>query len=220
MTTGDPGSRQRVLSPIDRYSEILFGLIMALGSTCTLSVAQAGDAQVRTMLFAALGCNTAWGIVDAIMYVLESLSERGRSLALLRRLQSARHPEAADRAIREALPDALREVLQPTDVDVLRQRLLVIPVERERLRLTTDDLRGAVGVALLVIASTLPVALPFVFLDDPALALRTSNAVANVLLFLMGWQLGRYIGVRPIVMASGMVAIGLACVGLTVALGG
>jgi len=42
-----------VLSPIDRYSEIFFGLIVALGFTCTLSVARAGDAGTRTMLFAA-----------------------------------------------------------------------------------------------------------------------------------------------------------------------
>jgi len=220
MTTDDPGGRRRVLSPIDRCSEILFGLIMALGFTCTLSIAQTGDVGVRTMLFAALGCNTAWGIVDAVMYVLESLTARGRSPAMLRRLQSASHPEAANHAIREALPDALQEVLQPTDVDLLRQRLLAIPPEHQRLRLTTDDLRGAVGVALLVIASTLPVALPFVFLDDTIRALRTSNAVANLLLFVMGWQLGRYIGIRPILMALAMVAIGVACVGLTVALGG
>jgi VIT1/CCC1 family predicted Fe2+/Mn2+ transporter len=216
---GEP-TRQPILSPLDRYSEILFGLIMALGSTGTLSVAQAGHTEVRTMLYAALGCNTAWGLVDGIMYLFSNLSERGQTLALLRRLRSVRRPEAADRAIRESLPEGLREVLQPGDVDVLRQRLLAIPAEHQRLRLTGSDLRGAVGVALLVIGSTLPVALPFVFIDDPARALRASSAVANLLLFVMGWQLGRYIGVRPITMASAMVGIGLVCVGLTVALGG
>jgi len=220
MTPDARAGRPRVLSPIDRYSEILFGLIMALGFTCTLSVAEAGKAEVRTMLFAVLGCNTAWGLVDAIMYLLDSLSERGRSLALLRRLHSSGRPDAADQAIREVLPEALGEVLKPADVDVLRQRLLAIPTESTRLRLTADDLRGAVGVALLVITSTLPVALPFLFLDDPSQAVRTSNAVANLLLFAMGWQLGRYVGIRPILMALAMVAIGVGCVGLTVAFGG
>jgi len=220
MTTDRESGRHRVLSPVDRYSEILFGLIMGLGFTCTLSVAQAGSAEVRTMLFAALGCNTAWGIVDAIMYLLESLSERGRSIALLHRLQAADHPEAADRAILSALPDALREVLRPADVAALRQRLLAIPPEYQRLRLTIDDLRGAVGVALLVIASTLPIALPFVVVDDPTRALRMSNGIANLLLFVIGWQLGRYMGIRPILMAMAMVTIGTACVAVTVFVGG
>ncbi len=43
-----------VLDPIDRISEVLFGLIMVLTSTGTLSVATAGRADVKTMILAAL----------------------------------------------------------------------------------------------------------------------------------------------------------------------
>jgi hypothetical protein len=45
----------RVLDPMDRISEVLFGLIMALTFTCTLGVVTADSLQVRTMLLAALG---------------------------------------------------------------------------------------------------------------------------------------------------------------------
>jgi hypothetical protein len=51
----------RVLEPMDRMSEVLFGLIMALTFTCTIGIVTADDVQVRTMLLAALGCNLAWG---------------------------------------------------------------------------------------------------------------------------------------------------------------
>lgn len=220
MTHDDQHRRQPVLSPVDRYSEIIFGLIMALSFTCSLSVAQAGQAEVRTMLLAALGCNTAWGIVDGLMYLLDNLTERGRGLALMRRLRAASGPEAADETVRTALPSVLAEVLQPGDVDVIRTRLTTTTGLDGRLRLTLDDFRGAVGVSLLVIASTLPVSVPFLFIDDPALALRVSNGVAVAMLFLIGWQQGRYAGVRPLTMAGAMVAIGVVCVGLTVALGG
>ncbi len=77
-------SSERVLDPIDRISEVMFGLFMALTFTGTLSVATAGRDDVRLMLIAALGCNIAWGIVDAVMYVLRSLVSRGRQAALLR----------------------------------------------------------------------------------------------------------------------------------------
>ena len=58
--------REPVLSPVDRVSEMLFGLFMALTFVGAVSVADSGDAQVRTLLIAALGCNLAWGLVDAL----------------------------------------------------------------------------------------------------------------------------------------------------------
>src|SRR5688572_23328981 len=63
----------------DRISEILFGLIMALTFTCTISITQSDKASVNDMLIAALGCNTAWGLVDAVLYVLmtKTVQERG-----------------------------------------------------------------------------------------------------------------------------------------------
>ena len=60
--SAEPGeSSKRVLDPIDRVSEVLFGLIMVLTFTGSLSVAEAGRDDVRAMLIGALGCNLAWG---------------------------------------------------------------------------------------------------------------------------------------------------------------
>ena len=71
--------RGRILDPIDRISEILFGLVMVLTSTNALSVISAGHADVRTMILGALGCNLAWGVIDGVLYLLGCLSERGRN---------------------------------------------------------------------------------------------------------------------------------------------
>src|SRR5215467_4172742 len=70
----------RILDPMDRISEVLFGLIMALTFTCTLGVATANDIQVRTMLIGALGCNLAWGIIDGGVHLLARLNEGGRAM--------------------------------------------------------------------------------------------------------------------------------------------
>ena len=43
-------SRKRVLEPIERFSEILFGLIMVLTFTCSLNVARAGRGDVELFL--------------------------------------------------------------------------------------------------------------------------------------------------------------------------
>src|SRR6478735_4437751 len=60
-------NREPLLSPVDRVSEMLFGLFMALTFVGVVSVAQGGREQIHDMFVAALGCNLAWGLVDAIM---------------------------------------------------------------------------------------------------------------------------------------------------------
>ena len=72
----------RLLDPIDRNSEVLFGLFMVLTFTGTLSVATAGREDVKLMLVAAIGCNIAWGFVDGVMYVLRNLVVRAREATL------------------------------------------------------------------------------------------------------------------------------------------
>ena len=53
--------RARVLDPVSRISEIIFGVLMALSFTGSLNAATAGREEVRTMLKTALGCNLARG---------------------------------------------------------------------------------------------------------------------------------------------------------------
>src|SRR6187401_2150301 len=90
---------QRFLDPADRIGEILFGLIMVLTSTTALSVATAGHADVKTMILGALGCNLAWGIIDAGMYLLGCLDERARGPLMLRNLRRAASPQEGSRTI-------------------------------------------------------------------------------------------------------------------------
>src|SRR5215510_13661226 len=83
----------RVLDPMDRISEVLFGLIMALSFTLTFAVATADSLAIRTMLFAALGCNLAWGIIDGGVYLLARLNHQGRAILRWRAVRDA--PDAA-----------------------------------------------------------------------------------------------------------------------------
>src|SRR5262245_50943903 len=80
-----PSSRfQRVLDPLERTSEILFGVIMVLTFTTSISVAEGGQGETRTILAGAIACNLAWGVVDAAMYLLATFMTRARNLATLR----------------------------------------------------------------------------------------------------------------------------------------
>ncbi|HEX5094254.1 MAG TPA: hypothetical protein VFV84_16350 [Burkholderiales bacterium] len=73
---------KEVLDPIERVSEIVFGVLMAMTFIGALNVAEAGRQEVRTAMIAALGCNLAWGLADAVMYLVGVLTERTREHTL------------------------------------------------------------------------------------------------------------------------------------------
>ncbi|MFO1372939.1 MAG: hypothetical protein U1F42_11320 [Candidatus Competibacteraceae bacterium] len=176
MSQNKASAAEPVLDPVSRLSEILFGLIMTLTFTGTFSVASAGSESVRQLLIAAVGCNLAWGLTDAIIYLIRSLCERGHGRLLLHRLQSL--PVKDSRAHAEvvaALPPALRKLLKPDEIDQLHQRLQHIRPPRGHLWPNGDEWRGALAVFLLVSVVTLPVVLPFIFVADAWLALRVST---------------------------------------------
>jgi len=217
----DPGkSPRRALDPIDRVSEVLFGLIMVLTFTGSLSVAEAGRDDVRAMLIGALGCNLAWGIIDAILYLMGCLAEKGRSLATFRAVREAADPERGRLLVAEALPPVLASVLEPAELEAVRLRLTTQPEPPARARLGRDDWRGAAAVFLLVFLSTFPVVIPFIVMRNAVPALRVSNAIAIALLFATGYAYGRLTGHRPAWVGLSMVVLGCVLVGLTMALGG
>jgi len=212
-------TRRSALDPTERFSEILFGLIMVLTFTGSLSAAESGRQEVRTMLIGALGCNLAWGIIDAIFFLMTTLGLRGHAVVVLRRLRRHPDPATARALIADALPPKLASALRPEDLDLLQERIATLEVPK-RTPLHREDFRGALAVFLLVFLSTFPVAIPFLLMQDAMLALRVSNAIGIVLLFIGGYRLAKYVGTRPWLTGLAMVAIGAVLVGLTIALGG
>ncbi len=210
----------RLLEPVDRISEVLFGLIMVLTSTGALSVVTAGRAEVKTMIVGALGCNLAWGIIDGGIYLLGCLDERARALLTLRAVRQATSPDEARRAIADALPTTLASVLSHDELDSMREKLLRLPEPAARPSLKKEDFFGALAVCLLVFLSTFPPIIPFLLIGEVQPALRVSNVIAIVMLFLCGYALARYTGLRPWPTGLIMVAIGVALVGIAIALGG
>ncbi len=213
-------SSKRVLEPYDRVSEVLFGLIMVLTFTGSLSVAEAGREDIRTMLIGALGCNLAWGIIDGVLYLMGCLAEKGKGLLTLRAVRKAAEPQKAQQLIADALPPAIASILQTAELETMRQRLKDLPEPPEQARLGKEEWLGALAVFLLVFLSTFPVVIPFIFMKSAWLALRVSNVIAIAMLFVTGSAFGRITGRRPWVMGISMVVLGAILVGITMALGG
>ena len=187
-------TRSGALDPVDRASEVIFGLLMAMTFVGTLSVAEGGRDELRTLLIAAFGCNLAWGIADAVMYLVGVATEARRERALLQRLHAGVDAVTGRRIVSEGLPSAVAASLDDDDFERLRLRLLSTPLSQDVPRLGFDDYRAAFGVFLLVVLATFPVVLPYLFVGDVVHALRLSQAIALAMLFIAGAALARYSG--------------------------
>jgi VIT1/CCC1 family predicted Fe2+/Mn2+ transporter len=193
---------------------------MALTFVGVVSMATAGREEIKTMLAAALGCNLAWGIVDAVMYLVRTVTERGRSLTLVRSVQAAADAEAGRRLIEGALSPGMAKLVATAEVEAIRGRLVALTDLPARPKLQRDDFLAACGVFLIVVASTFPVALPFVFFENAGTALFVSRAIAVTMLFLGGLALGRYAGYGSWKTGAMMAGLGVAVVAAVIALGG
>ncbi|MCI0518369.1 MAG: VIT1/CCC1 transporter family protein [Woeseiaceae bacterium] len=213
-------SSRRALDPMDRLSEVLFGLIMVLTFTCSLSVAEVGREDIQLMLIGALGCNLAWGLIDGWFYLMSCLAEMSQNLMTYQAVRKTSDAKTAQKLIAGALPPVVAAVLTPQELESMRQRLLKLPEPPARARLGKDDWRGAFATFLLVFLSTFPVAIPFLVFQEIFTAMRVSNAVAIVLLFVVGYAFGKLTGRHPWGVGIGMVVIGSFVVAGTMALGG
>jgi len=224
---GEIGRRSftaRYLDPGSHMGEILFGLIMTLTFTLAAGIViqEEGRAGAREMLVGILGCNLAWGIIDGVLYVLGQVFERGR----FRRIGvNLRQATTADDA-RQMVADELDESLVAVTDDSTRERLYQSIVEHVRSvpampnRVRRQDLLGGLAAGWLVFACSFPAVLPFLFLDDPRLALRVSNAILLGLLFLVGWRAARHTLARPWIAGVMFLLVGVLLVAVAIPLGG
>ena len=209
-----------VLDPVDRISEVLFGLIMALTFTGAISASTSTPDDVRQLLWAAMGCNLAWGLVDGIMNLMGSLLERGHNLTVIRKIKNANSEEVRQQVLSDEIPPFLAELITPEEMQTLGQRMKSLPEPPTKRLINSQDIVSFIQIFILVFVCTLPVALPFAFVNDLHLAMRISNGLALLMLFSGGYILAGYAGFKRMPTAINYTLLGLLLVAITMALGG
>jgi len=107
----------RYLDPASSLGEIMFGLIMTLTFTlgAGIIIEDEGREGARELLIALIGCNIAWGVIDAAMYLVNELFTRGKR----RRIAEAVREAATLRVSGSLLVDRFLENAIELDVDAL-----------------------------------------------------------------------------------------------------
>ena len=214
----------RYLDPASSLGEIMFGLIMTLTFTlgAGIIIEDEGREGARELLIALVGCNIAWGVIDAAMYLVNELFTRGKRRRIAEAVRSAPDERAAVAVVENELSDFLEGVGDDAEHQALytrvaaKVRTAVIPPNR----LTGADFMGAFTSFWLVVIASLPAAIPFLVWDDARFALRVSNGILLAFLLFCGYKWARYTLGNPWTAGLVFLAGGFGLVAMAIALGG
>jgi hypothetical protein len=206
-----------VLSPFERGAEVIFGILMAISVTATAGITSGGDADARTLMIAALGCNLAWGLIDGVIYLLQLQFERHRVHRMVLELRELKAEEAFRQRVAAEVPPLVAQAMTADSYAYIR-RAAQAYARRRPAFWSRQEVAAAGLICALVFGSTFPLVVPFMVMQDPVLALRASHAIAVAMLFFLGWKLGRWSGASPLgsgaLLAMGGVVLAVLCVAL------
>ena len=214
---------KRYLDPADRLQEVLCGLIMVLDFTLIGGLtAGAGKQGVRHLLVGALGCNIAWGIIDGALYVMGNLTTRRQRLRFLNNVRNAADESVAFSTISGQLDPLLEPATSAEERKSICLTMLPVfsRIELPHADIIKDDIYGMVAIFWIDLASVIPAVIPFLIFSEPRFALRVSNALLIASLFAAGLLWGKFTGFNQYLAGCCAMLIGLALVGVAIALGG
>lgn len=221
----------RLIDPLDRLSQTIYSVLVILTFTLAFRIFNLGgdptqmiDAEyVNDLLIAALGATLAWGLIDGLMYALMEVFQRGERHRLLSAIQAAESEQEGVAVVAEELD----YVLEPISGEAERRKLYASVYAQLRsgqpkpVGFKRDDLRGALGSFLTTLIAVLPSLAPFLVLQhDYALAIRASNVVSFIVLFIAGYGWGRHTGANPWRTGLLVTAVGAVTVAIAIPLGG
>lgn len=214
----------RFLDPGDALGEILFGIIMSLTFTVGARFFLAkGEFDRNELIVGALGCNIAWGVIDAVLYVLGNTFFRSQRARFYRALRDAPDEKSALAAVEDQFGLEDEPLNIPAEDRARLYQAIAIIGRRAtpaRIHITRDDLVAAFLVFALVTFTAIPLIIPFLVIQSESLAIRVANTVQVVLLFIGGWRWGSYTDLAPWKVGLAVTALGIGMSMMNVLLGG
>jgi VIT1/CCC1 family predicted Fe2+/Mn2+ transporter len=157
-----------------------------------------------------------------MILIMSGMLERSRKGQLILALRGTQDPDRKLALVREHLGPIFEPYVEAEEQESLYRsatRCLDGAV-LERIRPHKDEVLGALATAWLVFVASVPAVLPFLFMDDRFLALRTSNALLLCALFLVGYRWSVLTNSRPWVVGGSLMLTGLVMVLIAIPLGG
>lgn len=219
----------RYLDPLDAIVQLIYGVLIIM--TFTLAVGASGllaeggstpAFEPQALMVAAFGCAVAWGIIDAVVYLMSCVAERNHAAKVLRDVRSAPDEDAAIEVVADAMEDQLIPITDEEDRELIYAEVVssLQETESEPTWITLADVQGALSIFVVALVATLPIVIPFFFVRNDYWDMRVSNLLSVLTLFLAGYWWGQQTGTKPVRTGLIVAALGLAVVVVAIPLGG
>ena len=201
--------------------ELLYGFIMALIFVSAAQFEIMHFSSNTDLILAIIGMNTAWGIVDMVIF---SLVDRFDQREYVRIIESKEDvdDEYIKKLIHYNLSGTLIDVLDEKDEirivkEILRSRLEPEEdLKKERRSLYIGNFLCFVY----TISTVIPVSIPLLLIEDMGTACLWSSLVSAAFMFLIGYLMHEYTGVNKWLMGLIVASIGMGITFLALILGG
>ena len=209
------------LRPDDRFAELICGLVMLLTFTA------AGDlfgATGNELMIGATGCALAWGVIDGVTLILNSMFHRGWRANLVSELRGA-SADAGIQRLRKEFDEQLTPVV-PTDArNELYASIMSNLPERvdDQPIFTTQMLYAGLGLVAIEGVCSLLVIIPILALESDATAIIVSNTLLVSALFIIGYRRAALAGWkkrRSFAVGLATMSVGLVLVVVAILMGG
>ncbi|MFT3867373.1 MAG: hypothetical protein QM715_02635 [Nibricoccus sp.] len=198
-----------------RFTEVLFALSTILVFTLAVErLVSPENGGVHALLVATTGYSLAWAVFVGVMFAVHAINRRGK---IARFANNFRLRPDEGRALGE-IQQEMDATLAALTSEPMRERLHwnilsnIALLEPPPVRLKAADLLGALATTLLVFTATVPAILPFLCCEMPWMAVRLSNLVTVLLLFVCGYHWARSMRMRPWITATSFAGLGLIAV--------
>ncbi len=209
----------RLSSYIGKYwasAEVMYAVIIAMTFTSILrGYDDAFGNFYYYIVFSALFCCVAWGIVDGLFYAWERIFITKTENKIIEYSKTAEGNEAAISLVKDELDDT---ILRNID-EVKRRELYKILVKHlaevgnKEKPSTRDALNIILGTFLASTVAGIIVVFPFFLLDDLSIALGVSNLLGIFLLFIIGY----YRTYNQRILAKMITGFGTSLIGIIIA---
>ncbi len=152
-------------------------------------------------------------------FVVEPYSLQAR---LILAVQNAGSESVALDIVRRSVDSKFELVTELAERNALYRSILAHAqtTSADKVSVKKEDLLGGLACFWLVFISCLPAALPFLFFSSPHIALRVSNLLMVLMLFIIGMKWAEYAYTGRLGAGLIMAAVGLTLVGVAILLGG
>jgi hypothetical protein len=213
----------RHTGPTYALQELIYGLVMALGTISTVSIGIGLDPSSRDILVvAAVGVNVTWGLADMIMYMVTKNFDRLRHQRMAEVIRADDDGEYPLEAVEDDLSETIVATLDPAD----QQRIYLDVMDSASravgrpLRFSAGHFYGGLTCLLLTVLAAVPMVVPLLLIDPLSFGLRVASTMAIALLFLTGYLWAPYAGLRRWRAGLAMMAVGAVITLATLVLGG